>query len=113
MNESQQTQWVESTDQLRDILGPVSDRATNKTRPKLHEVDRQWLKASPFCLMATSDAQGNCDVSPKGDPAGFVHVIDAQTIVIPERPGNRRADGFHNILDNARNTPFHVMTTAT
>jgi PPOX class probable FMN-dependent enzyme len=71
-----------------------------KERVRLHERDRQWLAASPFCLIATSDDQGNCDVSPKGDPAGFVHVIDDTTIAIPDRPGNRRADGFLNILKN-------------
>ena len=51
-------------------------------------------------LVATADAEGRCDVSPKGDPAGFVKVLDARTLVMPERPGNRRADGFHNILAN-------------
>ena len=51
--------------------------------------------------MATSDADGNCDASPKGDPAGqLVHVIDDRTIALAERPGNRRADGYHNILSN-------------
>ena len=48
--------------------------------------------------MATADAHGNLDVSPKGDPAGFVHVLDARTLAIPDRPGNRRVDGFHNLL---------------
>ena len=50
--------------------------------------------------MATSAADGSCDVSPKGDPAGFVHVLDDQTLVIPERPGNKRADGWVNVLSN-------------
>jgi PPOX class probable FMN-dependent enzyme len=66
----------------------------------LHERDREWLANSPFCLIATADSSGACDVSPKGDPAGFTHVIDDTTIAIPDRPGNRRADGFHNILQN-------------
>ena len=61
---------------------------------------RQWLAASPFCLVATSDASGSCDVSPKGDPPGFVRVLDDTTVAIPERKGNRRADGYRNILDN-------------
>jgi PPOX class probable FMN-dependent enzyme len=72
----------------------------HKTRPKLHEIDRQWLAASRLCFVSTSDGDGNLDVSPKGDPAGFTHVMDDTTIVIPERPGNRRADGFHNLLAN-------------
>ncbi|WP_188187028.1 pyridoxamine 5'-phosphate oxidase family protein [Nonomuraea sp. SYSU D8015] len=94
--------WAEigSEAELRELLGEVMPRAATKERVRLHERDLQWLAASPFCLIATSDDQGNCDVSPKGDPAGFVHVIDDTTIAIPDRPGNRRADGFLNILKN-------------
>ncbi|MEV4107958.1 pyridoxamine 5'-phosphate oxidase family protein [Nonomuraea sp. NPDC049695] len=94
--------WTEigSEAELREVLGEVMPRAATKERVRLHERDRQWLAASPFCLIATSDDAGNCDVSPKGDPAGFVHVIDDATIAIPDRPGNRRADGFRNILKN-------------
>ncbi|WP_043614586.1 pyridoxamine 5'-phosphate oxidase family protein [Nonomuraea candida] len=91
---------IESETELRELLGEVMPRAASKDRVRLHERDRQWLAASPFCLIATSDDAGNCDVSPKGDPAGFVHVIDDTTIAIPDRPGNRRADGFLNILKN-------------
>jgi uncharacterized protein len=91
---------ITSAAELRDLLGAPMPRAVTKERRSLHELDRQWLANSPFCLVATSDAAGECDVSPKGDPAGFVHVIDDTTIAIPERPGNRRADGFLNILSN-------------
>ncbi len=69
-------------------------------RKELHELDKQWLAESPFCLIATSAADGSCDVSPKGDPAGFTKVLDDCTIAIPERAGNRRIDGFLNILTN-------------
>lgn len=86
--------------ELRELLGEPMARAVTKERTRLHEMDRLWLSRSPFCLIATSDAAGNCDVSPKGDPPGFVHVIDDATIAIPERPGNRRADGYRNILTN-------------
>ncbi|MFI6733292.1 pyridoxamine 5'-phosphate oxidase family protein [Nonomuraea sp. NPDC050451] len=94
--------WVEigSEAELRELLGEVMPRAATKERVRLHERDREWLAASPFCLIATSDDAGTCDVSPKGDPAGFVHVIDDTTIAIPDRPGNRRADGFLNVLTN-------------
>ncbi|WP_433517025.1 pyridoxamine 5'-phosphate oxidase family protein [Nonomuraea sp. CA-143628] len=94
--------WVEieSETELRELLGEVMPRAATKDRPKLHERDRQWLESSPFCLIATSDTDGSCDVSPKGDPAGFTYVIDDTTIAIPDRPGNRRADGFRNVLKN-------------
>ena len=91
---------VSTASELRDILGPVSERAKTKSRDKLHELDCQWLAASPFCLMSTSASNGSCDVSPKGDPPGFTIVLDEKTIVVPERLGNRRADSFHNILEN-------------
>lgn len=91
---------ITSADELRELLGQPGARAVAKDRRVLHELDRQWLAASPFCLIATSGADGSCDVSPKGDPPGFTLVLDDRTIAIPERPGNRRADGFHNILAN-------------
>ncbi len=93
---------VETTSQLRELLGPVSERARTKVRTELSEIDILWLGASPFCLMSTSAKDGSCDVSPKGDPPGFTLVLDKQTIVIPERLGNRRADSFHNILENGQ-----------
>jgi PPOX class probable FMN-dependent enzyme len=85
---------------LRDLLGTPMPRVLDKDRHALLPEHRAWLAASPFCLVATSGADGTCDVSPKGDPAGFVHVVDDTTIAIPERPGNKRADGFANILGN-------------
>jgi uncharacterized protein len=91
---------ITSETELRELLGEPSGRAAAKDRTRLHERDREWLAASPFCLIATADASGNCDVSPKGDPPGFTYVLDDTTIVIPDRPGNRRADGFRNILSN-------------
>jgi PPOX class probable FMN-dependent enzyme len=91
---------ITSEAELRALLGEVMSRAATKERTSLHARDREWIAASPFCMIATSDLAGNCDVSPKGDPAGFVHVLDDTTIVIPDRPGNRRADGHLNILAN-------------
>jgi PPOX class probable FMN-dependent enzyme len=92
---------IESVEDLTALLGEPMERARNKGRPTLLDVDKDWLRATPFCVMATSDAQGNCDASPKGDPAGsLVHVIDDRTIALAERPGNRRADGYKNILAN-------------
>jgi len=91
---------VTSLDELRAIVGEVLPRAAAKVRPALVELDREWLAASPFCLLATSDGGGNLDVSPKGDPAGFAYVVDDTTLAIPDRPGNKRVDGFLNILEN-------------
>lgn len=94
--------WIEITSEaeLSALLGAPSARAANKDRVRLHEHDREWLAASPFCLVATASADGRCDVSPKGDPPGFTQVLDDTTIAIPERSGNRRADGFRNVLAN-------------
>ncbi|GIF74527.1 pyridoxamine 5'-phosphate oxidase family protein [Asanoa siamensis] len=91
---------VTSHEELRALLGEPARRAAEKDRKELHQLDRDWLAAAPFCLIATAGADGSCDVSPKGDPAGFTLVLDDTTIAIPERPGNKRGDGFHNIIDN-------------
>ena len=102
-------QVVGSHDELRELLGEPQPRVAHKDRPVLDEVDRQWLAASPFCLVATSGADGSCDVSPRGDPAGFVRVLDDRTVAIPERPGNKRADGLRNILENPHVGLLHVV----
>ena len=92
---------IGSVDELVALLGEPLPRVRDKARPALLDVDRDWLAASPFCVMATASADGRCDASPKGDPAGqLVHVLDDRTIAIAERPGNRRADGYRNILEN-------------
>jgi uncharacterized protein len=91
---------ITTADELRDMLGTPTAAAAGKERSALDDLHRQWLAASPFCLVATSGADGACDVSPKGDPPGFTLVLDDRTIALPERAGNRRADGFHNILSN-------------
>ena len=91
---------ITSLDELREVVPQPLAAAAGKARKELHDLDRQWLAASPFCLIATSADDGGCDVSPKGDPAGFTKVFDDRTIAIPERAGNRRVDGFTNILTN-------------
>ncbi len=91
---------ITSESALRELLGTPLQRVLDKDRQSLTTEHRAWLAASRFCLVATSGADGSCDVSPKGDPAGFAMVVDDTTIAIPERPGNRRADGFANILTN-------------
>ena len=92
---------IGSMAELRELLGEPSERSATKERTRLHDQDRTWLATSPFCVIATSDGDGHCDASPKGDPAGrLVHVLDDTTIAIAERPGNRRADGYGNVLSN-------------
>jgi uncharacterized protein len=91
---------ITSEAELRELYGLPTRQAADKERPSLHEHDRQWLARSPFCLIATAGADGSCDVSPKGDPPGFALVLDDRTIAIPDRPGNRRVDGWRNVLAN-------------
>lgn len=92
---------VSQVDELVAIMGEPAARARNKSRQLLLDVDRNWLASSPFCILATAGADGTCDASPKGDAAGqLVHVIDDRTIALAERPGNRRADGYRNIMSN-------------
>lgn len=92
---------VTTADALEHLIGQPSERTRDKVRTELTDADLRWLAASPFCVLATSDSEGQCDASPKGDPPGsLVHVADRRTIAIAERPGNRRVDGYRNILDN-------------
>ncbi|MFY0405884.1 pyridoxamine 5'-phosphate oxidase family protein [Solicola sp. PLA-1-18] len=97
-----QTREITTVDELRDVVGHPNERAAGKVRDRLDDLHRAWLARSPFHLVATTGADGSMDVSPKGDPAGAVHVIDDRTIALPDRPGNRRVDGFENILQNPR-----------
>ncbi|GGL22996.1 pyridoxamine 5'-phosphate oxidase family protein [Phycicoccus endophyticus] len=92
---------VEDEAALGALVGEPTARARDKERDRLLDVDREWLAASPFCVLATAGPEGTCDASPKGDPAGrLVHVLDERTLAIAERPGNRRVDGYRNVLDN-------------
>ena len=88
--------------QIRDILGRPNERVLKKeiTHPEAHS--KAFIARSPFVLIASGDDEGGLDVSPKGDPAGFVRVLDDRTLAIPDRPGNRRADTLLNILGNSR-----------
>jgi len=92
---------VTTLEQLEVLVGQPSYRAANKVRQSLHPLHRDWLAASPFCVIATADEHGRCDASPKGDPAGqLVHVLDDRTLALAERPGNRRVDGYRNVVVN-------------
>jgi PPOX class probable FMN-dependent enzyme len=89
---------VNTVEELRAIVGHPNNYVANKVKDRLSPAHRDWLAHSPLGFVATTDAQGRVDVSPKGDPPGFVHVIDDTTIAIPERPGNKRVDGYLNVL---------------
>lgn len=95
-----EAQHITTPEQLREVVGEPVRRAVTKQRDHLDDVDRAFIARSPFQLVATSGGDGSVDVSPKGDPAGSVYVPDDHTVVLPDRPGNRRVDGFLNILEN-------------
>jgi uncharacterized protein len=85
---------------LRELVGTPSERAVKKQLAALDRHCRAFIERSPFVLLGTSGTDGRCDVSPKGDRPGFVHILDDHTLVIPDRPGNRRVDSLQNILGN-------------
>jgi uncharacterized protein len=87
---------------LRALYGEPSELAARKAIPRLDRHCRRFIELSPFLVMATSDADGRCDASPKGDAPGFVQVPDERTILIPDRVGNNRVDSLQNILANPR-----------
>lgn len=84
---------------LQKVLGNPHSQVVAKTIHKLDTHCKVFISRSPFLLVASSDKQGNFDISPKGDPEGFVEILDEYTLVIPERLGNRRADTFRNVLE--------------
>lgn len=94
-------QTISTVEELRELVGHPMDRTRDKVVDHLDEVHRQWLEHTPFVVLATAGCDGRTDASPKGDPAGqLVHVIDERTVALAERPGNRRVDGYLNVLDN-------------
>lgn len=91
---------VGSLDELRTLMGEPSEIALRKDIGRLDEHCRAFIARAPFVLVATADATGRCDVSPKGDAPGFVLVVDDHHLLIPDRPGNKRFDGMRNLLEN-------------
>ncbi|MFC7680706.1 pyridoxamine 5'-phosphate oxidase family protein [Paenibacillus sp. GCM10028914] len=87
-------------EELRELLGFPSPLVMKKTIDYLDSHCVDFIHRSPMIFISTSDNLGNCDVSPRGDEAGFIHIIDNKHLVIPERPGNRRLDSILNILSN-------------
>lgn len=92
--------FVSTEEELREIMGYPSDIVTRKTINYVDEHSRMFIEQSPFITIATSDLNGNFDVSPKGDPAGFVKILSDTMLAIPDRPGNRKADTLTNIIQN-------------
>lgn len=93
---------IGSEDSLRELLGEPTPVVRAKLGDRLNRLTRQFVMRAPFVCLATSDHEGRCDVSPRGDPPGFVRILDDRTLLLPERQGNRIADSLRNILANPR-----------
>ncbi len=91
---------VSTEAELREVIGEPSELVLRKQLPALDGHCRAFIARSPFVLVGTAGAGGRCDVSPRGDGPGFALVLDERTLLIPDRPGNRRVDGFRNVLEN-------------
>lgn len=89
---------ISSRERLREIVGEPSPAIVGKVIDHVDEICARYIAASPFCVISTRGADGLLDQSPKGDPAGFVRVQDRKTLIIPDRPGNKRVDNFENLL---------------
>jgi PPOX class probable FMN-dependent enzyme len=87
---------------LREVIGQPAELVAAKINDRLNDLTRQFVERSPFVCVATSRPGGGLDVSPRGDPAGFVRIIDERTLLIPDRPGNKLADTLTNLLEDPR-----------
>ncbi len=92
------TDLITSEAQLRELLGEPGEVVVRKQLAALDQHCRAFIALSPFMLLGTANGRGECDVSPRGDAPGFVHLLDDRTLVIPDRPGNRRIDSLRNIV---------------
>ena len=93
---------IGSEEELREVIGDPTDLVRAKLADRLNELTRQFIESSPFVCVATGRRDGGMDVSPRGDPPGFVRVLDERTLLLPERPGNRLADTLVNLLVDPR-----------
>ena len=98
MTDAKPTQTYSELTALRAFMGKPSELAAKKSITRLDKHCREFISRSPFVCIGTTDGAGNADVSPKGDPPGFVQVLDDKTLFIPDRPGNNRIDSMSNLL---------------
>ena len=91
---------INTLDELRQIIPLPRPIIENKSINYIDETAERFIKNSPFVLIASHTSNGHLDISPKGDPAGFVKILDKHTLAIPERRGNNRIDTFKNILSD-------------
>lgn len=91
---------IATEEALRGLIGEPAPAVVAKIVDYLTPLTRVLVERAPFVCISTSDEHGNCDVSPRGDPPGFVRILDERTVLVPERPGNKIADSLRNILRN-------------
>ena len=93
---------IRTESELREVIGEPTELVVAKISDRLNHLTRQFVERSPFVCVATARPDGGLDVSPRGDPAGFVRILDERTLLIPDRPGNRIADTLTNLLADER-----------
>ncbi|HUY58484.1 MAG TPA: MSMEG_1061 family FMN-dependent PPOX-type flavoprotein [Solirubrobacteraceae bacterium] len=93
---------IRDEQELREIIGNPTETVLSKLSDHLNDLTRQFIERSPYVCVATIAPDGGLDVSPRGDPAGFVRILDEHTLLIPDRPGNRIADALTNLLADPR-----------
>ncbi|WP_309144397.1 MSMEG_1061 family FMN-dependent PPOX-type flavoprotein [Streptomyces sp. BR123] len=93
---------VQDAARLREIYDPPSEMVRRKAVDRIHDVARAFIGRSSLVFVATADAEGRCDVTPRGGPAGFVAVLDECTLALPDATGNKRLDSAHNIVETGR-----------
>jgi uncharacterized protein len=93
---------IDTESGLRDVIGTPSALVAGKVADRLNDIFREYIERSPFVCVATVSRDGGLDVSPRGDPAGFVRILDEHTLLIPERPGNKIADSLTNVIATGR-----------
>jgi PPOX class probable FMN-dependent enzyme len=91
---------VTSATEVRQVLGTPFPNQVNKVIDHIDLLCRDWIERTPFIVISSIGASGAMDVSPKGDPPGFVKILDKHTLAIPDRPGNHRGDTLLNVLEN-------------
>ena len=91
---------IETAEDLRSRYGEPSENSVRKSLDRLDRHCRRFIELSPFVVLATSGADGRADCSPRGDPPGFVAIVDERTLLLPDRRGNNRTDSLRNILEN-------------
>jgi PPOX class probable FMN-dependent enzyme len=96
------TRSITTEAELREAIGNPTATVVAKLADRLNQLTRQFIEHSPFVCVATASADGGLDVSPRGDPAGFVRILDERTLLMPDRPGNRIADTLTNLLQDPR-----------